>query len=116
MPVTLWAGGRDATNFGPPRAQASPFLRNGKDVPKEDCLYLNVRTSEWPGRSTKPVMVRILGGGNFGGAGPEPTSPRPAIPTATDSRSGRILIPHHATTSNSPLRVPSPRRFAASIL
>ena len=35
---------------------------------KEDCLYLNVWTPEWPSRSRKAVMVWIPSGGNiFGG-------------------------------------------------
>ena len=68
MPVQRWSGVRDATAFGPMCAQASsPLSRNAAEISKEDCLYLNVWTSEWPVRSRRPVMVWIPGGGNFAG-------------------------------------------------
>jgi para-nitrobenzyl esterase len=68
MPVKSWAGVRDATDFGAGCAQGpSPDV----GVSKEDCLYLNVWTAEWPGRTQKPVMVWIPGGGNRAGASSE---------------------------------------------
>ena len=68
MPVKPWSGVRDATSPGPPCAQASsPMLRNADELSREDCLYLNVWTAEWPSRSPKPVMVWVPGGGNFAG-------------------------------------------------
>jgi para-nitrobenzyl esterase len=64
-PVKPWTGLRDATAFGSACAQNS----GGRmlDSSKEDCLFLNVWTPEWPSRSRKPVMVWLHGGGNYGG-------------------------------------------------
>ena len=75
MPVQRWTGVRDATAFGPMCTQASsPILKNAAEISKEDCLYLNVWTTEWPGRSRRPVMVWIPGGGNFGGGSTFPNT------------------------------------------
>lgn len=68
MPVKPWSGVRDATNFGAPCAQNPYFIRNAEEVSREDCLFLNIWSPEWPSKSRKPVMVWIPGGGNFGGA------------------------------------------------
>ncbi len=65
MPVKPWTGVRDASRFSP------RCMQNGQDV-SEDCLYLNVWTTEWPPKSRKPVMLWIHGGGNFAGASSEP--------------------------------------------
>src|SRR5262249_46457222 len=46
-PVKPWNGVRDATDFGSPCTQ-SPQFNWGGTVAKEDCLYLNVWTPEWP--------------------------------------------------------------------
>jgi para-nitrobenzyl esterase len=63
--VKPWTGVRDATAFGSPCAQNSGgrALENSR----EDCLFLNVWTPEWPARSSKPVMVWVHGGGNYAG-------------------------------------------------
>jgi para-nitrobenzyl esterase len=67
MPVKPWTGVRDATAFSAICPQTGPFVPNGA-TSKEDCLYLNVWTPEWPSRSRKAVMVWIPSGGNiFGG-------------------------------------------------
>jgi para-nitrobenzyl esterase len=65
-PLKSWSGVRDATAFGAPCAQNSGgrMMENSK----EDCLFLNVWTPEWPVKSRHPVMFWIHGGGNFGGA------------------------------------------------
>jgi para-nitrobenzyl esterase len=68
MPVKPWAGAHDATEFGAPCAQTPQLQPALAKVSKEDCLFLNVWTPEWPSRSRKPVMVWIPGGGNFAGA------------------------------------------------
>ena len=65
-PVKSWTVVRDATAFGASCAQNSGgrMLENSR----EDCLFLNVWTPEWPAGSPKPVMFWIHGGGNYGGA------------------------------------------------
>src|SRR5712692_3310709 len=65
VPVKSWTGVRDATALGAPCAQNSGgrLLENSK----EDCLFLNVWTPEWPAASRKPVMFWIHGGGNYAG-------------------------------------------------
>jgi para-nitrobenzyl esterase len=72
MPVTPWTGVRDTTAFGAPCAQnPNSFMPGLGAMSREDCLFLNVWTPEWPSRSRKPVMVWIPGGGNFIGASSE---------------------------------------------
>jgi para-nitrobenzyl esterase len=67
MPVKPWTGVRDATTFGPICPQAPRYIPSAT-TSREDCLYLNVWTPEWPSRSRKAVMVWIPGGGNvYGG-------------------------------------------------
>ena len=65
LPVKPWTGVREATTFGAPCAQNA----NGRmlEASKEDCLFLNVWTPEWPAKSRKPVMLWVHGGGNYGG-------------------------------------------------
>jgi para-nitrobenzyl esterase len=82
MTVKAWAGVRNATDFGAPCAQ-SPAAA----VSKEDCLYLNVWTAEWPNSSQKPVMVWIPGGGNFAG-----DSSRSVFDGESLARHGVVLV------------------------
>ena len=65
-----WRGVRDAGESKPPCAQNSSGW-NAKEAAasREDCLYLDVWTPQWPARSLKPVMLWLHGGGNTGGAG-----------------------------------------------
>lgn len=65
LPVKPWTGVREATAFGAPCAQNSN--ERMLEASKEDCLFLNVWTPEWPARSRKPVMLWVHGGGNYGG-------------------------------------------------
>jgi para-nitrobenzyl esterase len=67
MPVQPWSGVRDAKEFGAMCAQRPSAIVPANVARSEDCLFLNVWTSEWPGKSPKPVMVWIPGGGNFAG-------------------------------------------------
>jgi len=68
MHIKPWNGVRDAMVFGAPCAQNPYFVPNAREVSKEDCLFLNIWSPEWPIKSPKPVMVWIPGGGNFAGA------------------------------------------------
>jgi para-nitrobenzyl esterase len=72
MPVRAWSGTRDATAFGAVCPQnPGAAIPNAVDLISEDCLFLNVWTSEWPVTSRRPVLVFIPGGGNINGAGSE---------------------------------------------
>jgi para-nitrobenzyl esterase len=73
MPVEPWKGVRDATAFGAICAQNPYFVPNAAEIGKEDCLFLNVWTPQWPTQSSKPVIVWIPGERNFG-SGNEGTS------------------------------------------
>src|SRR5579871_2899789 len=69
LPVKAWTGLRGANQFGSPCVQGGALGSHSS----EDCLYLNVWTPEWPMKKPAAVMVWIHGGGNFAGAGSEPT-------------------------------------------
>jgi para-nitrobenzyl esterase len=66
QPVKPWTGVRATTSFGAPCAQNS----GGRvlETSREDCLYLNMWTPEWPPGARKPVMFWMHGGGNYGGS------------------------------------------------
>ena len=67
-PVVAWTGVRDADRFGASCVQEISGWNQQEAVGnKEDCLYLNVWTPEWPSRTKMPVMVWLHGGGNTGG-------------------------------------------------
>lgn len=73
MPPTKpakWAGVRDALEYGHTAPQASNGApRPGTPEQGEDCLVLNVFTPELSGRSKRPVMVWLHGGGFSTGSG-----------------------------------------------
>ena len=63
--VKSWTGVRESTTFGAPCAQNAGGRMQANS--SEDCLFLNVWTSDWPVRARKPVMVWFHGGGNYAG-------------------------------------------------
>ncbi len=69
MPVRPWTGVRDAGEYGATCAQIDAnWNKMAAEKGKEDCLFLNVWTPEWPAKTRKAVMVWIHGGGNMGGS------------------------------------------------
>jgi para-nitrobenzyl esterase len=87
LAVKRWRGVRAATDFGPACAQTPQLFPDLAKTSKEDCLYLNVWTPEWPGGSGKPVMVWIPGGGNFAGAASGPVYDSDSL-----ARHGIVLV------------------------
>ena len=82
VPVEPWKGVRKADAFAPAcpqpansvRAQAAETKELSQKIPyyrdfrtDEDCLYLNVWTTNLAGKQKLPVMVWIHGGGGFSG-------------------------------------------------
>jgi para-nitrobenzyl esterase len=71
-PVVPWASVRPAKTFGPASVQTVGAAFDLRVVEQsEDCLYLNVWTTDPSASAAMPVMVFIHGGGNLGGAGSE---------------------------------------------
>jgi para-nitrobenzyl esterase len=112
-PVVAWGGVRDATTFGPicPQ-QPSTTVPNALDLVSEDCLSVNVWTSEWPvTEARRPVLLRIPGGGNINGGTSEARNDGQAI-----ARRGLVVVTinyrlgsfgffsHPALTAESPRR------------
>jgi para-nitrobenzyl esterase len=72
LPVTPWAGEREALEYGPTAPKAAyppPFdaLLPEVDIPGEDCLNLNVWTPDPSGSA--PVLVWLHGGAFVNGSG-----------------------------------------------
>jgi para-nitrobenzyl esterase len=71
VPAKSWSGVRNAISYGAPCAQ--PALGDWNKIDaffgREDCLYLNVVTPDWPAKQLLPVMFWIHGGANVGGSG-----------------------------------------------
>lgn len=69
--VNKWTPTRKASAFGASCAQAdASWTRNYNS--SEDCLFLNVWTTQLSAKSNLPVMVWIHGGGNRNGRGDDP--------------------------------------------
>ncbi len=73
QPPQPWAGVRDAVAFG---GSAIPTIDTGmvstRGTPSEDCLYLNIWTTDADDAAGQPVMVWIHGGGFLNGTGSAP--------------------------------------------
>lgn len=67
IPPKPWPGARDASKAGNICIQQDMFTQ--KFVGDEDCLYLNVYTTDIKPLTKRPVMVWIHGGGFFMGSG-----------------------------------------------
>src|SRR5205823_3871995 len=83
--VAVWAGVRDALDFGAscPQSSARPQGWSQEPSQSEDCLYLNVWT---PGcdRRARPVMVWMHGGGFAIGSGSWPVYDGTALASRGD--------------------------------
>ena len=112
-PVVAWSGVRDARVFGAicPQ-QPSVTLPNALDLISEDCLSLNVWTSEWPvTEARRPVLLRIPGGGNINGGTSEARydghaiARRGIVVVTINYRLGSFgFFSHPALTAESPRR------------
>jgi para-nitrobenzyl esterase len=91
MPVEKWSGVRSATRFAPSCMQTSSswwpeMAGRAQYETSEDCLYLNVWTTNISTRKSQPVMVWIHGGGNVEGSSQTP----PLGPTL--ARKGVVVV------------------------
>jgi para-nitrobenzyl esterase len=69
QPPQSWDGVRDATAFAPAAIQTFRTPADLRAPESEDCLYLNVWTTNPHPGAKQPVMLWIHGGGNLWGAG-----------------------------------------------
>ena len=71
VPAKAWNGVRDAVTYGASCAQPvlGDWNKLAAESSREDCLYLNVVTPDWPAKHLLPVMFWIHGGANIGGSG-----------------------------------------------
>jgi para-nitrobenzyl esterase len=93
MPVKAWTGLRDAGEYAATCAQVDAgWNKTAAAAGKEDCLYLNVWTPEWPSRSNKPVMLWIHGGANMGGSALGSGGIEPPFDGESLSRHGVVVV------------------------
>ncbi|HUO22010.1 MAG TPA: carboxylesterase family protein [Caulobacteraceae bacterium] len=83
LPALAWSGVKDASVAAPACAQIS---REGP-TSREDCLYLNVWTPEWPLRGPHPVMLWLFGGANVVGS-----ASMPGFDGAALARRGVVVV------------------------
>jgi len=96
MPVKPWTGVRDAAAFGAPCAQSPQFIRTPGVIAKEDCLYLNVWTPEWPSRSEEARDGVDTGRRQLFGSGSTPTFDGDSL-----ARHGVVLVTLNYRLGNS---------------
>ncbi|MDR3723465.1 MAG: carboxylesterase family protein [Terracidiphilus sp.] len=83
-----WNGERNAADFSAPCAQTNQgYNEESAKQGREDCLYLNVWTPEWPVKTSHAVMVWIHGGGNTAGS-----ASRQSFDRQTLSKQGIVLV------------------------
>ncbi|EFN67608.1 Liver carboxylesterase 31, partial [Camponotus floridanus] len=68
VPPEPWSGSRDASKYGNVAVQID-IIQKSEIIGDEDCLYLNVFTTDIKSSEKRPVMVWIHGGGFFFGSG-----------------------------------------------
>lgn len=68
----LWQGIRDAAKYGPACMQQDSWAHIPRSSMSEDCLYLNIWTSNLHPTDLAPVLVFIHGGGFTTGAASQP--------------------------------------------
>ncbi len=126
-PATPRKGVQPAREHGPRCPQADTSVRNARDLARdfgtapalvpelaatsEDCLYLNVWTSNLGGAEPQPVMVWIHGGSNIYGGGDEipydgaNLARRGVVVVTVNYRLGLLgFLAHPALTAESPSR------------
>ena len=93
QPVLPWNGIRDATRYGAPCAQiAAGWNDHAAALGSEDCLFVNVWTSEWPAKTKQPVMVWFHGGANMGGSALGLGGIEPSFDGESLSRHGVVVV------------------------